>query len=127
MGRVHELLALLVLIGVVAQGEISGLQVLLAGLLVGGSGVATTALWFFSQRYVGELAALPAAAPGGAERLSFSVLDFWGNRQARQGPLALWFFWDLDQDLGLGRRAFALRAAAPGSAECLCFSVRLLG
>ena len=68
------------------QGELSGLQVLMAGVVVVGSGVATTALWFFSQRYVGELAALPAAAPGGAERLCFSVLDFWGKRQARPGP-----------------------------------------
>jgi len=32
---------------------------------------------------VGELAALPPAGPGGPARLRFSVLDFWGNRQAR--------------------------------------------
>lgn len=66
-----------------AQGEITGVQALLATLLVLGSGVASTTLWFFSRRYVGELAALPPAGPGGPARLRFSVLDFWGNRQAR--------------------------------------------
>ncbi len=59
------------------------MQALLATLLVLGSGVASSTLWFFSRRYVGELAALPPAGLGGAARLRFSVLDFWGNRQVR--------------------------------------------
>lgn len=61
----------------------TGVQVLLAAALVLGSGVAATTLWFFSNRYVGELAALPPATPGGRGRLRFSVLDFWGNRLVR--------------------------------------------
>lgn len=65
------------------QGDVTGVQALLAALLIVGSGVASTTLWFFSQRYVGELAALPPTAPGGRERLRFSVLDFWGKRQVR--------------------------------------------
>lgn len=60
-----------------AQGVVSGLQIGVAGALLLGCGVASTTLWYYSRRYVGELA-LYHSRPGTA---TFSVLDFWGNRQ----------------------------------------------
>ena len=61
------------------QGVVSGLQIGVAGALLLGCGVASTTLWYYSRRYVGELA-LYRSRPGTA---TFSVLDFWGNRQVR--------------------------------------------
>lgn len=55
----------------------------MAGALVVGAGAASGALWYYSRRYVGELALLPSGAPGQPPRLRLSVLDFWGNREVR--------------------------------------------
>ncbi len=41
---------------------------------------ASSALWYYSRRYVGELALLR-----GGSAVRFSVLDFWGNRQVGRG------------------------------------------
>ena len=49
----------------------------MAGALLLGCGVASTTLWYYSRRYVGELA-LHAGCPGAA---TFSVLNFWGGRE----------------------------------------------
>ena len=57
------------------QGSVSGIQMVMASSLILGCGFASTTLWWFSQRYIGELALV------GPHLLRFSVLDFWGNRQ----------------------------------------------
>ena len=62
----------------------SGMQVILATSLLVGCAAASLALYFYSRRYVGQLQYLPDAVE---PRLCFSVLDFWGHRQA--GPLSL--------------------------------------
>ena len=88
-------------------GQVSGLQAVVCAALVVGSGAASTALWFYSRRYVGELsllrpwgaggasersggggdsggeqvAAAAAAAAAGEPLVRLSVLDFWGNRE----------------------------------------------
>ena len=38
-------------------------------------------LWYYSRRYVGEMAVMLPDA----QRVRFSVLDFWGNREVREG------------------------------------------
>lgn len=57
------------------QGDVSSIQMVMATALVIGCGVASTTLWWFSQRYVGEMSLV------GPNELCFSVLDFWGHRQ----------------------------------------------
>lgn len=55
---------------------------LLAGGLLFGGGVASTALWYYSRRYVGELSLLfRAHNRQNTAVVRFSVLDFWGNRE----------------------------------------------
>jgi hypothetical protein len=49
-----------------------------------GAGAASGALWYYSRRYVGELALL--GAPGGAQRVRISTLDFWGRREETVVP-----------------------------------------
>ena len=69
------------------QGTVPGLQLAVAGALLGGCGIASTTLWYYSRRYVGELA-VRRDRPG---RVTVSVLDFWGNREvicAMKHPLA---------------------------------------
>ena len=53
-------------------------------LLTAGSGAASAALYFYSSRYVGELALLPGSAGG----VRISTLDFWGARSDLDVPLA---------------------------------------
>ncbi|CAI5967956.1 unnamed protein product [Closterium sp. NIES-64] len=61
--------------------------------VVGGAAAASACLWFYSSRYVGEMALIkaPAAAAAAAAagngdgngqqwRVCLSTLDFWGNR-----------------------------------------------
>ena len=59
----------------VSQGSVASIQMVMATALIIGCGVASTTLWWFSQRYVGEMSLLVP------DKLCFSVLDFWGNRQ----------------------------------------------
>ena len=49
--------------------------------------MASTTLYFFSRRYIGELSLLPGQTPGtyDSRRVLISTLDFWGNRQV-SGP-----------------------------------------
>jgi hypothetical protein len=72
-----------------ATGSVAGTQVVMASALVVGAGAASSALWYYSRRYVGELALLFPHQPEQPPRLRISVLDFWGNREvgcrARQG------------------------------------------
>lgn len=52
--------------------------------IVFGSWVAATALWFYSRRYIGELALI-----GAQKRIvRLSVMDFWGNREVRSMRIA---------------------------------------
>ncbi|KAI3438397.1 hypothetical protein D9Q98_000829 [Chlorella vulgaris] len=70
-----------------ATGSVSGTQGVMAAALVVGAGAASTTLWYFSRRYVGELALLPAGQAGQPQRLRISVLDFWGHREDTDVPL----------------------------------------
>lgn len=63
------------------EGSVSGIQMVMASSLILGCGFASTTLWWFSQRYIGELSLM------GPHLLRFSVLDFWGNRQDSIVPL----------------------------------------
>ncbi|CAI5959106.1 unnamed protein product [Closterium sp. NIES-64] len=64
-----------------------GTSVVVAAV-VGGAAAASACLWFYSSRYVGEMALIkaPAAAAGNGDgngqqwRVCISTLDFWGNR-----------------------------------------------
>jgi hypothetical protein len=85
-------------------GDVSTTQAVVSGALIVGSGIVSTALWYYSRRYIGEMALLtktnpknntsaPAAAAIASSSISssrsvpslpkvrFSVLDFWGNRE----------------------------------------------
>ena len=62
------------------QGNVSSIQTVMATALVVGCATASVTLWYFSRRYVGELALL-RGKPGSPSKLCFSVLDFWGNRE----------------------------------------------
>ncbi|EFN57347.1 hypothetical protein CHLNCDRAFT_142712 [Chlorella variabilis] len=64
-----------------ATGHVASTQAVMASALVMGAGVASGALWFYSRRYVGELALLSGSQPGQPPRLRISVLDFWGKRE----------------------------------------------
>ena len=66
-----------------AQGTVSSIQAVMASALVLGCATASITLWYFSQRYVGELSLLKSSA-GRPVRLRFSVLDFCGNREVRR-------------------------------------------
>ncbi|KAL4547201.1 hypothetical protein Ndes2526B_g07974 [Nannochloris sp. 'desiccata'] len=89
---------------VLRGGEVSTTQAVVAGALLVGSGIVSTALWYYSRRYIGEVALLtktqkksstsPATATEKATtstaegptaavplKVRFSVLDFWGNRE----------------------------------------------
>lgn len=58
------------------QGSVEGVQMVMATSLVIGCAAASTALWYYSRRYVGELSLMP-----NMRKACFSVLDFWGNRE----------------------------------------------
>ena len=74
-------------------------QVAAAAALLGGCGVASTSLWFFSRRYIGELSLIPRVYAPGSEpapqgqaqeydsrKILLSTLDFWGHRQVLHSP-----------------------------------------
>ena len=63
------------------QGSVSSIQLVMATSLVVGCGAVSVALWYFSRRYLGEIALV---GPLDRPALCFSVLDFWGNREVRQ-------------------------------------------
>jgi hypothetical protein len=68
-----------------AQGPVATLQMGVLTALVAGCGIASTTLWYFSRRYLGEISLSPSH-PGYAR---FSVLDFWGRREVRSTAAAL--------------------------------------
>lgn len=57
------------------EGSVEGVQMVMAISLVIGCAAASTALWYYSRRYVGELSLC------NTQKACFSVLDFWGNRE----------------------------------------------
>jgi hypothetical protein len=59
------------------QEEASLADVAALAALAGGMVAASCCLWYYSRRYVGEMALLLPDAG----RVRFSVLDFWGNRE----------------------------------------------
>lgn len=59
------------------EGHLSIGTIVAVGGVVGGAVIASGALWYYSQRYIGELALLPPNLC----KVRISVLDFWGNRQ----------------------------------------------
>ncbi|GJP29834.1 hypothetical protein CLOM_g19927 [Closterium sp. NIES-68] len=82
---------------------------LAVGAVVGGAGAASACLWFYSSRYVGEMALVRKAAGGHAAagggggdagggggggvdgeqwHVCISTLDFWGNRENLTLPLS---------------------------------------
>jgi hypothetical protein len=77
-------------------GSISPLHATIAASLVLGSGVASAALWYYSRRYLGEVALVQRTIKGGsgeagnaedAPALRLSTLDFWGNREETHAAL----------------------------------------
>jgi hypothetical protein len=62
-----------------AQEEATSGDVWALTALAGGLVAASCCLWYYSRRYVGEMALMMPDA----ERVRFSVLDFWGNREVR--------------------------------------------
>eukprot|EP00899_Mesostigma_viride_P000867 jgi/Mesvir1/10781/Mv13838-RA.1 len=81
------------------EGNLSTHQTMLIAATVGGSALASATLWFYSRRYVGEMAlfcppGVPQGPPGARPpprptAVRFSVLDFWGRRE------------NVDVDIGL--------------------------
>ena len=66
-------------IATVAQGgTLTNPMILGMGTLSGAACLAMGTLYYFGQRYIGELAILHES-----EQARFSVIDFWGNRQDR--------------------------------------------
>ena len=58
------------------QGSINFKLLVSSVFVMIGSVVASTSLWYYSKRYVGELALKGAKQ----DVVRFSVMDFWGNR-----------------------------------------------
>lgn len=65
--------------GLHTQDEATSGDVWALTALAGGLVAASYCLWYYSRRYVGEMALMMPDA----ERVRFSVLDFWGNREVR--------------------------------------------
>lgn len=65
----------------------SATQLAAASGLTAGAVGASLALWYYSRRYVGELALITPAGAASPTRVRFSVLDFWGNRQNVEVPI----------------------------------------
>jgi hypothetical protein len=59
--------------------QLSGLEAVGAGALCVGASAASGALWYYSRRYVGQLAIV-------GDRVCISTLDFWGRRSDVQVP-----------------------------------------
>lgn len=47
-------------------------------------------VWYYSRRYVGDMSLMMP----NAQRVRFSVLDFWGNREVREGLVGV-LHWDV--------------------------------
>jgi len=64
-----------------AAGDLSPTDAALLAALTAGCAGSAFSLWYYSSRYVGELA---LALPAGRRTLCVSALDFWGNRADAQ-------------------------------------------
>lgn len=76
------------------SGELGTVQSVVAAALLIGSGAASSALWYYSRRYVGELSLVKYPTAQEMEttaqeeiKVRFSVLDFWGNREDIDVPI----------------------------------------
>jgi hypothetical protein len=72
-----------------AQEEATSGDVWALTALAGGLVAASCCLWYYSRRYVGEMALMMPDA----ERVRFSVLDFWGNREVRSVRFVAAILW----------------------------------
>ncbi|KAG0568095.1 hypothetical protein M758_7G183600 [Ceratodon purpureus] len=59
------------------EGHLSVGTIAAVTAVVGGAGAASAALWYYSRRYVGEMALV---GPN-FKLVQLSVVDFWGNRE----------------------------------------------
>lgn len=59
------------------EGQLSTGTVAAVTAVVGGAGAASAALWYYSRRYVGEMALV---GPN-LNHIQLSVVDFWGSRE----------------------------------------------
>jgi len=59
------------------KGQLSVGTLAAVAAVVGGAGAASAALWWFSRRYVGEMALFTPDL----RIVQLSVIDFWGHRQ----------------------------------------------
>jgi hypothetical protein len=59
------------------KGRLSVGTLAAVAAVVGGAGAASAALWWFSRRYVGEMALFTPDL----RIVQLSVIDFWGHRQ----------------------------------------------
>eukprot|EP00897_Mesotaenium_endlicherianum_P007721 jgi/Mesen1/6978/ME000362S06107 len=66
------------------QGSVLVGTVAAVGAVVGGAAAASCALWYYSRRYIGELALLAPAY----DSVQISTIDFWGNRQELRTSLS---------------------------------------
>ena len=97
-----------------AGAPLGGGQLASLGLVAGGSAAAAAALYFYSSRYVGELAlARPEPGLGGLRIgrgaptvVRVSTLDFWGARR--------------EDDYALDRVGAPLEGLSPGAQEAVC-------
>jgi len=62
------------------QGAVPLVQLVASAALLFGASVVSTAVWYYSSRYVGEI----AAVAGRDNHVVFSTMDFWGRRQVRR-------------------------------------------
>eukprot|EP00850_Spirogloea_muscicola_P003286 SM000013S26455 [mRNA] locus=s13:445406:448674:- [translate_table: standard] len=66
----------------VIQGSLPLATLAAVGAVSGGALAASGALWYYSRRYIGELAVLPSDRP----QVRISTLNFWGNREVDVHP-----------------------------------------
>lgn len=64
-----------------SQDDVTFTDIFALTALAGGMVAASCCLWYYSRRYVGEMALMLPDA----QRVRFSVLDFWGNREVCAG------------------------------------------
>lgn len=77
--------AMVPLSAAMSERKVDATTVLVSAGVVVGAAVASLAMWYYSRRFVGELALV-----GRRTHLRVSTLDFWGRRQDEAWNLASW-------------------------------------